>query len=73
MVKVKYTWPDGGFYEGDYVNNIKEGNGKFKWSSGRIFEGEFKKGKPHGFGKLKIGNMEFKVEFNNGKLVTNIK
>ena len=39
----------------------------------KIYEGEFKKGKPSGFGKLKINNWEFYVEFNDGKLITNIK
>jgi hypothetical protein len=68
-----YKWPDGGEYYGDYVNNIKEGNGRFKWANGRIFEGQFKGGKPNGFGKLIIGNMEFNVQFKDGKLVTNIK
>ena len=68
-----YKWPDGGEYYGDYYNNIKEGNGKFKWPNGRIFEGQFKNGKPNGFGKLIIGKNEFKVEFKDGRLVTNIK
>ena len=68
-----YKWPDGGEYYGDYVNNIKEGYGRFKWNNGKIYEGEFKKGKPSGFGKLKINNWEFYVEFNDGKLITNIK
>ena len=68
-----YKWPDGGEYYGDYYNNIKEGNGKFKWPNGRIFEGQFKNGKPNGFGKLIIGKDQFKVEFKDGRLVTNIK
>ena len=68
-----YKWPDGGEYYGDYCNNIKEGNGRFKWANGRIFEGQFKNGKPNGFGKLIIGKNEFKVEFKDGRLVTNIK
>ena len=68
-----YKWPDGGEYYGDYYNNIKEGNGRFKWANGKIFEGQFKNGKPNGFGKLIIGKNEFKVEFKDGRLVTNIK
>ena len=56
---------DGREYYGDYVNNIKEGYGRFKWNNGKIYEGEFKKGKPSGFGKLKINNWEFYVEFGN--------
>ena len=39
----------------------------------KIYEGELKQGKPSGFGKLKINNWEFYVEFNDGKLITNIK
>ncbi len=28
-----YKWPDGREYYGDYVNNIKEGYGRFKWNN----------------------------------------
>lgn len=67
----KYKWPDGGEYEGEYRNNIKEGIGRFKWSNGKIFEGPFRNGKPHGVGKLIISNVSYEVEFKDGKLTNN--
>jgi hypothetical protein len=27
-------------YEGDWVQGIKQGNGRVKWASGNIFDGE---------------------------------
>lgn len=32
-------WADGKYYEGKFVNDKREGNGKFKWADGRIYEG----------------------------------
>ena len=61
-----YTWPEGGYYKGNYINNIKEGEGEFMWPDGRIFKGTFKEGKPNGKGILIINNIEKEVEFNNG-------
>ena len=40
-----FNWPDGGRYEGNYVNEKKEGFGVFYWSEGRIYEGGWKNGK----------------------------
>ena len=64
----KYFWPDGSYYEGEYINNIKEGKGIFKWPNGKIFEGNFKNGIPIGIGILKIGNINYKVNYVNGKI-----
>ena len=68
-----YKWPDGSEYDGEYINNIKEGNGTFKWADGRIFKGTFKNGKPHGFGKLSFKGIDFDAEFINGKLNGDLK
>lgn len=68
-----YKWPGGGEYYGDYVNNIKEGSGTFKWPNGKVYEGQFKKGRPSGFGKLKTGGKIVNVQFEDGKLLTNLK
>jgi hypothetical protein len=37
--KGKYTWPDGRIYDGDYVNDKKEGEGVYSWSDGRQYSG----------------------------------
>lgn len=34
-----FRWPDGRVYEGDYVDDKKEGLGKVIWPDGRIYEG----------------------------------
>ena len=66
--KGKYTWPDGGFYEGDYINNVKEGNGRFKWANGKIYIGPFRNGNPNGNGILFVNNRYYEVNFENGEI-----
>lgn len=66
-----YKWADGNEYYGEYQNNIKQGNGKFKWTNGKIYEGPFVNGKPHGFGTLTNNKSKFKVQFIEGKLISN--
>ena len=63
-----YKWPEGGEYEGEYVNGIKEGQGIFTWEDGKIFKGPFTNGKPHGKGILIFNDTQIDVEFVNGKL-----
>ncbi len=44
---------DTSIYEGEWINGLKEGNGKFKDSKMNIYyEGEWKKGKKNGKGHL---------------------
>jgi len=45
-----FTWPDGRCYEGDYVDDKKQGYGVFKWPDGRVYEGAWFNGKQHGRG-----------------------
>ena len=51
--KGTYVCKDGSKYEGNYVENRKEGFGKFTFASGNVYEGEWKDGKQDGIGKLK--------------------
>lgn len=39
-------------YEGNWVNNFRDGLGKLTYLDGRIYEGLYKEGKKHGKGKL---------------------
>ena len=45
-----FTWSDGRKYEGEYVDDKKEGHGVFTWPDGRQYDGSWKNGKQHGFG-----------------------
>jgi len=44
------------FYEGDLVNNIPNGKGKFIWPNGTVYEGDCVNGKAHGKGKKTYSN-----------------
>ena len=39
-------------YEGDFVNDKKEGNGKFIWKNGKYYIGEWKNNKKNGKEKI---------------------
>ena len=47
----KYTYSNGGVYEGEWKNNKRHGRGKDIFSNGKVYEGEYKDGKRHGLGK----------------------
>lgn len=49
-----YTWKDKKFYEGEYVNDKKEGFGKYSWPDGRVYKGYWKDGKQHGLGEYTV-------------------
>jgi hypothetical protein len=40
-----FKWPDGKNYDGEYVDDKKEGYGEFTWSDGRKYRGQWKNGK----------------------------
>ncbi|XP_078265914.1 ankyrin repeat and MYND domain-containing protein 1 [Rhinoraja longicauda] len=43
-------WPDGWWYQGEFRENLKHGEGRFEWSSGEYYEGQFYKDHRHGQG-----------------------
>ena len=47
-----YTWADGRRYEGEYVNEKKEGFGCYYWPDGKSYEGQWLNGKQHGEGRF---------------------
>ena len=54
-------------YEGNFVNDKYEGEGKFYETNGEIYIGQFKKGEKHGNGCIiKDGYIIFEGQFNNG-------
>ena len=56
-------------YEGDFINDKFEGNGKYYYENGEYYIGQFKNGKAHGKGILYYKNEKIKYEgdFINGK------
>jgi len=36
-----FTWNDGKRYEGDFVNDLKQGYGELIWANGRIYKGNW--------------------------------
>ncbi|CAK88416.1 unnamed protein product (macronuclear) [Paramecium tetraurelia] len=51
------TYPNGDTYEGQYVNGIREGKGKYTYNpSGDKYEGEFLQNLKHGIGRLIYAN-----------------
>ena len=46
-----YSWPDGREYEGEYLNDKKEGYGRYVWPGNqKVYEGQWKAGQQHGDG-----------------------
>ena len=39
-----FTWCDGKIYDGEYVDDKKEGYGVFKWPDGKLYMGMWKDG-----------------------------
>ena len=46
--KGKQTWPNGSYYDGNWSNNLPEGQGVFKKPNGDTLSGNFHKGRAHG-------------------------
>ena len=46
-----HTWADGRSYQGEYVNDKKDGYGVYTWADGRKYQGQWMDGKQHGKGK----------------------
>ncbi|KAM4549411.1 ankyrin repeat and MYND domain-containing protein 1 isoform 2-T2 [Odontesthes bonariensis] len=43
-------WPDGSKYDGEFVNGLKHGKGRYSWKNGEYYEGSFYKDYKHGDG-----------------------
>jgi len=51
-------------YEGDFKNNMPDGNGKYIWEDGSYYIGPWVKGLKHGKGKLYYANNNIKYDGN---------
>jgi hypothetical protein len=65
--------PDGTYtrYEGEFLNNMKHGNGKIQMSNGTTYEGEWDNNAMSGQGKIVFTNSfyrDYKGEFINGQM-----
>eukprot|EP01016_Furgasonia_blochmanni_P002144 TRINITY_DN10849_c0_g1_i2.p1 TRINITY_DN10849_c0_g1~~TRINITY_DN10849_c0_g1_i2.p1 ORF type:complete len:231 (+),score=56.12 TRINITY_DN10849_c0_g1_i2:28-693(+) len=49
-------YPDGSVYNGNLLNGLRHGRGKFYYKSGGMYEGDWVQGKMEGFGTLFYGN-----------------
>ena len=48
-------------YEGDYINDKREGNGKYIWEGGKYYIGQFKNDFANGKGTLYYPNGKIKI------------
>jgi hypothetical protein len=63
-----FTWPDGRRYEGEYVDDKKQGRGMFQWSDGRKYIGGWYNGKQHGKGTyVSVNGNQRQGEWHLGK------
>lgn len=51
--KGKVQYPDGSTYEGDFDNDLYDGQGKLHWKQGYKYTGQWKQGRMDGEGKFK--------------------
>jgi len=53
-------------YDGEYINNEKQGYGIYSWKNGSKYEGNFQKDKRFGKGKMSVANgFHFECEWKN--------
>lgn len=50
------TYANGDVYEGDWVNNFKNGKGKMTYVNGDVYEGDWMHGQKSGKGKMTYKN-----------------
>jgi len=64
-----FSWPDGRYYNGCYLNDEKDGLGEFRWANGERYIGNWCKNKQHGAGiMISPKGSETKCEWKEGEL-----
>jgi hypothetical protein len=56
-----------GVYEGDFVDGVFHGKGKFTYHNYDVYEGDYVNGKPHGKGKFTEAENVYEGDFAEGK------
>ena len=65
-----FSWADGRRYEGEYVNDQKEGKGIYYYHDGRKYDGEWKNNRQDGVGYFTdLQGVVTKAEYSCGKKV----
>ena len=64
--KGKFNWPDGKIYEGDFVNDIKEGTGTLFLPNGKIYKNQWKNDQMNGIGTVEFNGTIKKSEWIDG-------
>lgn len=62
MTKSTVRYADGGFYEGEWKDDIRHGQGTYTWPDGGVYKGEWKDGKKHKIGTYTYVNGCITVE-----------
>jgi hypothetical protein len=65
----KGTWKmiNGDCFEGEYLNDKKNGYGVYSWKSGDLYKGAFENDYRHGYGEMYWNNgKSFKGQWSNG-------
>lgn len=68
----KYSYEDGGKYEGGFKEGLRYGQGSYTWSDGSRYIGTWERGQQNGQGSLynSEGNVQFAGTWNRGQQVT---
>ena len=69
FIKIYIKWPDGRIYEGEYLNDRKNGKGILTYPNGNKYEGFFLNGQMNGEGYLTINNIRKKGLWNSGNRI----
>lgn len=72
MPKYEYvteTYADGSVYEGQRLNSLKHGMGRFQYSDGGVYDGDWFEGTMHGIGTLfyATGQIAYQGEWKHDK------
>ena len=63
-------YPNGGKFEGNYLNGLKSGKGTFTYNNGDKYVGDFKNNKKDGFGKFYFADKRYyDGKFKNDKIL----
>ena len=58
----KYNFPNGDFYDGEWIDGKRNGKGLYQYVNGDKYVGEFKDGRWHGFGILTLAPRQINGE-----------